>query len=122
VKILLADDFEPMRSQVRALLESKIECVTVIEACDGLEAVQQAEELRPEVVILDLSMPRLNGIEAARKIRRLSPDSRIVFFSENMDEDIVRAALATGAASYVLKREMMTRLVPAIRAALARHS
>jgi DNA-binding NarL/FixJ family response regulator len=90
----------------------------VFEACDGLEAVQKTVELYPDVVLMDISMPGLNGIEATRRIRQLSPDSKIVILTENRDEDLRAAALRAGAAAYVLKSEMTIELIPAVRTAL----
>ena len=116
-RILVADDFEPCRLEIRSWLERKTNW-HIIEACDGLEAVQKAVKLHPDVVLLDVSMPRLNGIEAARRIRELSPQSVIVFLSENADEDVIAAALETGAAAFVLKREMRAELIPTIQMVL----
>ena len=118
VHILLADDFAPWRARVRSFLQRTTEWKIVFEACDGLEAVQKTAELHPEVVLLDLSMPRLNGIEAAKRIRQLSPDFKIVILTENPDEDLMAAALEAGASAYVLKSEMTTNLIPAVQAVL----
>ena len=116
--IILADDFAPWRARVRSFLQRKTEWKIVFEACDGLEAVQKTVELHPEVVLLDLSMPGLNGIEAAKRIRQLSPDSKIVILTENADEDLMAAALEAGASAYVLKSEMTADLIPAVQTAL----
>ena len=118
VRILLADDFAPWRSQVRSFVQRETEWKIVFEACDGLEAVQKTVELHPDVVLLDISMPGLNGIEAASRIRQLSPDCKIVILTQNADEDLMTAALRAGALAYVLKAEMITELIPAIQAAL----
>ena len=118
LRVLLADDFEPWRSHVRSFLQSNTEWEIVAETCDGLEAVQRAQKLHPDVVNLDLSMPRLNGLQAARKIHQCSPDSAIVFLSGNSDEDMIAAALETGAIGYVQKRELAAKLVPTLEAAL----
>jgi CheY-like chemotaxis protein len=99
VRILLADDFAPWRSQVRSFLQSETKWKIVFEACDGLEAVQKTVELRPDIVLLDISMPGLNGIEAASRIRQRSPDSRIIILTQNADEDLMTAALARGRCS-----------------------
>ena len=116
-QLLLADDFEPWRSKVRAFLERKTQW-KVFEARDGLEAIRKTVELHPDVVLLDIAMPGLNGIEAAKKIRKLSPDSGIIFLTINGDEDVMATALRTGAVAYVLKDEMVSGLIPAIRASL----
>lgn len=118
VQIVLADDFLPWRAQVRSFLQRETEWKIVSEACNGVEAVQQALELRPEVVLLDVNMPGMNGIEAAKRICELSPDSRIVFLTENADQHVKAAALRAGASAYVLKSEMATDLIPAVQAAL----
>lgn len=117
IRILLADDHEPWRSVVRSFLEREKQW-HVFEARDGLEAVRKAAELRPDVVILDVGMPGLNGIEAAEKIREISSDSQIIFLSQQIDEEIVSNALSTGASAYVLKDKMASGLLPAIRASL----
>jgi DNA-binding NarL/FixJ family response regulator len=118
VRILLADDFAPWRSQVRSFVQRETEWKIVFEACDGLEVVQKTIELYPDVVLLDISMPGLNGIEAASRIRQLSPDCKIIILTQDADEDLRTAALQAGALAYVLKAEMTTELIPAVQAAL----
>ncbi len=85
---------------------------------DGSEAVQKAEELKPDLILLDLGLPKLNGIEAARQIRHLSPSSKIIFLSQDNSLDIVQEALSTGAVAYVHKAQAGTALLPAIEAVL----
>ena len=118
VRILLADDFAPWRSQLRSFLQSETEWKIVFAACNGLEAVQKTVELNPDVVLLDIHMPDLNGIEAARKIRQLSPNCKVVILTQDGDEDLMTAALEAGALAYVRKAEMTSRLIPSIQAAL----
>jgi len=115
--ILLVDDFEPWRSNVRSFLERETPW-TVFEACDGLEAVQMTVEFSPDIVVLDINMPGLNGIEVAKRIQKHSLDSRIIFLSQDADEHVIAAALKTGALAYVLKSETVRGLIPAIRTAL----
>jgi DNA-binding NarL/FixJ family response regulator len=88
------------------------------EACDGFEAVLQTAELYPDVVVLDVGMPILNGIEAAQKIKRISPGSKIIFLTEDGGDDVKKAALATGAEGYVLKARAVSDLETAIKAAM----
>lgn len=90
----------------------------VCEASDGLVAVQKAEELRPDLVLLDVGLPSLDGIEAARRIPQLSPNSKIVFLSADNSPDVVQAALNTGAHGYVHKARAQSDLLPAIDAVL----
>ena len=79
------------------------------EASDGSEAVQKAEDLKPDLILLDIGLPKLNGIEAAGTIRQVSPSSKIIFLSQNNDRDIVQAALSTGGLGYVRKTEALKR-------------
>ena len=117
LRILVADDSAPWRLQARALLQ---ECPEwqLIEACDGREAVHKAAELHPNIVLLDIGMPILNGLEAAKQIRVATPTSSIIFVSQNGDGDVKTAALATGAVGYLSKANAASELLPAIAAAL----
>ena len=90
----------------------------IAEASDGSEAVQKAEDLKPDLILLDIGLPKLNGIEAAKRIRQCSPSSKIIFLSQNSDLDVVRAALGTGALGYVLKTDAGHELLPAVDAVL----
>jgi DNA-binding NarL/FixJ family response regulator len=118
IRILVADDFEGWRRQVRLLFQVRPQWQIIAEVSDGSEAVQKAEELKPDLILLDIGLPKLNGIEAARRIRRYSPGSKIVFLSLNNDLDVVRAALSTGALGYVLKIDAQSALLPAVEAVL----
>ena len=88
------------------------------EASDGLEAVQKAEELQPDLIVLDIGLPTLNGIEAARRIRKLSPESKILFVSQESSADVVQEALALGALGYVVKAHAGSELLAAVEAVL----
>jgi DNA-binding NarL/FixJ family response regulator len=120
IRILIADDHLGWRRQVRLLLQARPEWQVIAEASDGPEAIQKAEELKPDLVVLDIGLPSLNGVEAARRIRQLFPSSKIVFLSQNKDLDVVRAALDTGALGYVCKTEAQSELLLAVDAALRR--
>lgn len=117
-RVLIIDDYEPWRQFVRSALQKKTELEVVGESSDGLQAIQQAQELRPDLILLDLGLPTLDGIEAARRLRKLLPLSRIVFVSQESSPDIVQEALSTGAQGYVVKQSARD-LLQAVTAALA---
>jgi len=116
-KILVVDDFEEFRRLVLLLLQQRAE-FQIIQASDGLEAVQKAKELEPDLILLDIGLPKLNGIEAAKQIRDLFPLARIVFLTQESSPDVVREALSLGALGYVHKLHVHSDLLPAIEAVL----
>ena len=118
IRILIVDDYEPWRRFERLTLLAREEMHIVGEVSDGDEAIQKAEELKPDLVLLDIGLPTLNGIEAARRIRQVSPNSKILFISENRSPDVAEAALSTGASGYVAKSDGASQLLPAIKAVL----
>ena len=117
VRILIADDHEVVRRGVRTVLEGQAGWVVCGEASTGREAVAKALDLRPDVVILDITMPELNGLEATRQIRRAVP-ARILILSVHESEQLVSEVLDAGAHGYVLKADAGRTLVEAIRALL----
>ena len=117
-RILLVDDFAPWRSFVASLLQKNPEWQIICEVSDGLEAIQRAREFQPDLIVLDIGLPKLNGIEAARRIRQLSPNSKILFLSQNNDLAVVQAALGTGALGYVYKMNAQKELLSAVDAVL----
>jgi DNA-binding NarL/FixJ family response regulator len=118
VRVLVVDDYQDWRHFVASTLQRTGEFEIVHQACDGVEAVQQAKQLRPDLILLDIGLPGLNGLDAARQILEGSPNCKILFVSENRSTDIVEAALDTGACGYVLKSDAGADLLPGIRSAL----
>ena len=118
IRVLIVDDFENWRRQIHLLLQARPAWHVIAEASDGSEAVQKAQDLKPDLILLDIGLPKLNGIEAARQIRQRSPSSKIIFLSQNSDLDVVRAAVGTGALGYVLKTDVGRELLPAVEAVL----
>jgi DNA-binding NarL/FixJ family response regulator len=119
VRILVVDDFEPWRRFASSLLRGKPELQVVGEASDGLEAVQKAVDLKPDLILLDLHLPKLNGLEAARQIRDLVPESKIVFLSQESSDDVVQEALNTGAWGYVVKANAASELLTAVETVIS---
>ncbi|MGA8983930.1 MAG: response regulator transcription factor [Candidatus Acidiferrales bacterium] len=119
LRILIVDDFAMWRRQLCEVLQSRPEWQVIAEASDGLEAVEKAEGLKPDLILLDIGLPKLNGIEAARRIQQLSPSSKIIFLSQNNSLDIVTAALSSGARGYVRKTDVKRELLPAMDAVLS---
>jgi DNA-binding NarL/FixJ family response regulator len=116
--ILVVDDYESWRRFVSTTLQKQPTLQIIGEAVNGLEAVQKAQQLQPDLILLDIGLPTLNGIEAARRIRELSPKSKILFLSENRSWDIAEEALRTGAGGYVVKSDAAGELLPAVNAVL----
>ena len=118
VHVLVADDVLDWRVRIRSIVQQRPEWQVICEVCDGLQAVEKTAELRPDIVLLDIGMPVLNGIEAGKRIREACPGSRIIFVTQDNDEDVRMLALSTGAEAHVLKVSAGSELLPAIDAAL----
>jgi two-component system response regulator NreC len=116
IRVLLADDHRMLREGIRALLERQEDIQVVGEAADGREAVRLTTQLCPDVVVMDVSMPMLNGIEATRQIRRDCPDVRVLILTVHESEEYVAQLLVAGASGYIIKRAAGDELVSAIRA------
>ena len=117
-RILVVDDYDPFRRFICSTLRKRPELQIVGEVSDGLEAVQKAEELQPDLIVLDIGLPSLNGIEAARRIRILSPKSKILFVSQESSADMVQEAFALGALGYIVKADAGKELLTAVNAVL----
>jgi DNA-binding NarL/FixJ family response regulator len=118
IRVLLVDDHEPFRQFVRTTLSTRPDIEIASEASNGLEAVQRAREIKPDLIVLDIGLPGLNGLEAARRIRKLSPQSIILFLSQESSADVVQEALSLGAHGFVIKTFAARDLMVAVDAVL----
>jgi DNA-binding NarL/FixJ family response regulator len=119
IRVLLAEDHETVRHGLRLLIESQTDMAVVGEANDGRVAVARAVAVRPDVVVLDLSMPQMNGLAATRELRLLVPEAAVVALTRYSDDAYVQELLGAGASAYVLKQSSPKELLRAIRAAAA---
>ena len=122
VRVLVVDDFEPFRRFVCSTLGQKPNLQVVGEASDGLEAVQKAEQLQPDLVVLDIGLPSLHGIEAARRILRCCSKSKILIVSQEFSAEVLQEALSTGAAGYVVKTRAGSDLLLAVETKVLRRN
>ena len=119
--ILLVDDFPGWRDQLRSLLKTRPEWNIIAEASNGKEAIEKATTTQPDIILLDVGLPFVNGIEAARIIRQKCPNTSVIFVNQQNDSDIKEAAIGTGAVNYILKTNVCYDLVNAISGALNHH-
>ncbi len=117
IRIVVADDHQLVRQSVVSLIEKAEDMEVVGEAADGHETLDLVQRKRPDVAMLDIAMPLLNGIETTRRIQTLSVDTRVVILSMHSEEDVVRQALRCGASGYLLKKSVVEELLIAIRSA-----
>jgi two-component system nitrate/nitrite response regulator NarL len=117
-RVLVVDDYEPFRSFVSSTLRETSTLQIIGEASDGLEAVRKAGELQPDLILLDIALPKLNGIRAAEQMQQTAPHSRILFVSEHSSPELVEGALRVGAVGYLIKSHAASELLPAIKAVL----
>ena len=117
-RVLVVDDYEPWRRYVRSVLTGQPGFEVLGEVSDGLKAVHEAEELQPDLILLDLSLPSMHGIDAARLMRRVAPYAKILFLSENRHSEVAEAALSAGGHGFVVKSDCGRELLIAITAVL----
>jgi len=118
IRVLVAEDFAPFRHFVRSTLSQRPNLQIVAEVSDGHEAVQKAKELKPELMLLDVGLPRLNGIAAARQILKLIPDAKIIFVTQESSGEVAEEAFKSGARGYVVKTRAGSDLLAAVDAVL----
>jgi DNA-binding NarL/FixJ family response regulator len=118
IKILVVDDYQPFRELVCSVLKERAEFQIIAQAADGLDAIRKAEELQPDLIVLDIDLPTVNGIAAARQIRKVAPHSKILFLSQETDIEIVRASFSTGASGYIHKWDAGPELLEAAEAVI----
>ncbi len=119
IRVLIVEDFVPFRQFISSRLATKPDLQVICEVSDGLEAVQKAVELKPDLILLDIALPSLNGIEAARQIRKLVPESKIIFLSQESSADLVHEAFSLGARGYVVKAKAGSELLDAVDAVIS---
>ena len=118
IRVLVVDDFQPFQEFVCSTLEKKPQLQVVCRAQDGSEAVRRARELQPDLIVTDVGLPKVHGIEAIRQIREHVPESIVLFVSQNSDADVVQRAFEVGGKGYVLKAQAGHDLLPAVEAVL----
>jgi len=119
IRVLLAEDHETVRQGLRMLLDEQPDIEVVAEAANGSEAVRHCKTAQPHVVVLDISMPEMNGLAAAKAIQQVSPTAAIVVLTRHDDDAFVQEMMTAGAAAYVLKQSRSTELLSAVRAVAA---
>ena len=116
VRVLVVEDYGPFRRFLCLKLKEMLDLQLVGEASDGFEALQKAEQLQPDLIVLDIGLPTLNGIKVARRIREVCPACKILFVSQESSADVVQEALSLGALGYVVKAQAASELLAAVEA------
>jgi DNA-binding NarL/FixJ family response regulator len=116
IRVLVVEDFVPFRQFISSTLEERPDLLVIGEVSDGAEAVQKAVELKPDLILLDIGIPTLNGVDAARQIRKLLPESKIIFVTQESSAEVAREAFSLGAMGYVVKAYAGSGLLPTVEA------
>jgi DNA-binding NarL/FixJ family response regulator len=119
IRVMVVEDYQPFRQLVCSKLEEQPELQVICEVTDGLEAVQKAEALKPDLILLDIGLPHLNGIQAEHQICKLVPSAKVLFLSQNNDREIANAVIGDRTLGYVLKADAGSELLPAIEAIIS---
>ncbi len=119
VRGLVVDDSQAWRQTICSVLQREFELTFVCESSNGTDAVRKSEELKPDLILLDIALPHLNGLEAARQIRKVSPGSKLIFLTSYIDLDLLREALSIGVMGYVAKSDAAFELVTAVRTVMS---
>ena len=114
VRLLIAEDFAGFRRLIGSTLSQRADLKVICEVSDGQDAVRKAAELKPDLILLDIGLPTLNGLDAARQIRKIVPQSKIIFVTQEFSPDIVQEAVGLGASGYVLKSKIRRDLLAAV--------
>jgi DNA-binding NarL/FixJ family response regulator len=118
LRVIIADDFGPFRALISSIVRKEPTLSVIAEVADGLEAISRVQTLRPELILLDVGLPKLNGLQAARKILDTIRDAKIIFISQESSIEVALQALRLGGLGYVAKARVATDLLPAIEAVL----
>ena len=118
-KILIVDDDMRLRQFVRELFSPEEDLQIIGEAVDGQEAIHKAQELQPDLVLMDITMPRMNGLDVTRRLKKILPELAVIILTIHDMDEYRKAAIASGASAYVVKKAMMVELLPAVRMALS---
>ena len=116
IRILLVDDHEPFRRYISSMLQERANLQVIGESDDGLQAVRKAETLQPDLILLDIGLPGINGIEVARQIGKVASKARIIFLTQESSPEVVQEALDLGAWGYIIKAQAGSELLPALEA------
>lgn len=115
ISILIVDDHDILRGGIRAILEKESDFTVIGEASNGQEAVDKAESKKPDLILMDISMPKLNGLQATLRIKKILPGTKIIILSRHCSQEYVYKSLKSGASGYLIKKSAYSELIPAIR-------